>query len=129
MTNDGKGTLYSLPTLLGRSFKGIIWIAFSLPFVPLDRLTLILGHICHCCCNLRLDEAMGAIRQAILLLQDPAVEEWCSRFADYLEETWIHGNYHRSCCCCCCLSFQFVFVQVHIRQRSGTSTSIWRRTS
>ena len=127
MTNDGKGTLYSSPTLLGRSFKGIIWMAFSLPFVPLDRLTLILGHICHCCCNLRLDEAMGAIRQAILLLQDPAVEEWCSRFADYLEETWIHGNYHTSCCYC--LSFQFVFVQVHIRQRSGSSTSIWRRTS
>ena len=35
---------------------------------------------------------MEALRQAIPLLQDQAVEEWCSRFADYLEETWIRGK-------------------------------------
>ena len=54
---------------------------------------------------------MRAIREAIPLLGDPAVEEWCGRFADYLEETWIRGM---ALCVCLfvCLSF-FVCLGQH----------------
>ena len=34
---DGKLTLYNSPSLLGKAFIGIIWMGFSLPFVPITR--------------------------------------------------------------------------------------------
>ena len=35
--DDGKLTLYNSPSLTGKAFKGIIWMGFSLPFVPIAR--------------------------------------------------------------------------------------------
>lgn len=105
VSNDGKSQLYSSTTPLGKAFKGIIWMAFSLPFVPLPRYCKI-NMYCINNWNSRLDEAMQTLRDAIPLLQDPDVENWCTNFANYLEATWIQGSIIcfniNSCACLQC---------------------------
>ena len=40
---------------------------------------------------IRLNEALVAMREAITQLDNPQVEEWCTHFVEYLEQTWIRG--------------------------------------
>ena len=47
---------------------------------------------------------MQCLRDAIPLLQDQEVEDWCNNFANYLEATWIRGTFVWKVCLFFCLS-------------------------
>ena len=73
----GKSTLYSSDTVQGKTFKGIIWMSFSLPLCkPTD-----------------IPAAMDLIEAEIDDLMSPATEAWCRDYCQYLRSTWLEGNF------------------------------------
>ena len=66
-----KNTLYNSNT------KGIVWMTYALPLVPLNRI----------------DEALNLIRIEIEEMISPSFASWCENYIKYISNTWINGNF------------------------------------
>ena len=74
---NGMSIMYNSDTDQGKIFKGIVWMTFSLPLVPLERL----------------DEAIDLIRSELLDQVSPSFQSWCEDYLTYILSTWIHGHF------------------------------------
>ena len=74
---NGKSSDYSAKTDNGRLFKGLVWMTFSLPLVPLHRIA----------------EAIDLIKLEIEDFISPGFQRWCETFVQHIENTWIHGHF------------------------------------
>ena len=90
--DDGKLTLYNSPLWLERPSKASSGWDFrfllsrllgELNFWKFAKFIVVI--------IIRLNEALVAMREAITQLDNPQVEEWCTHFVEYLEQTWIRG--------------------------------------
>lgn len=74
---NGKSSDYSAKTENGRLFKGLVWMTFSLPLVPLHRIV----------------EAIDLIKLELEDFISPGFQRWCENYVQHIENTWIQGQY------------------------------------